>query len=302
MKKTVLITGASGLVGTRLTEMLLAAGYAVAHLGRSKRTQKDVESYTWNIPQGFIEPGALENTNIVIHLAGAGVADQRWTEQRKRVILESRVESTRLLYQKIQELDAPPEVFISASAIGIYGWDTGDAWLNEDAPQGDGFLAEVTKAWEEEVLQLNQLDIRVVMLRIGIVLSEKGGALAKIAPSVKFHAGAALGSGSQYMSWIHLDDLCSMFVKAITDQGISGAYNAVAPNPVTNRDFMQTMGKVLGRKIWLPAVPAWALNLMVGEMGQMLIGGNRVSCQRIVSMGFNFKFTEIEEAMRSLLK
>ncbi len=302
MNDSVLITGASGLVGTRLTEILLESGYRVAHLGRKKRSQKDVESYTWDIQAGFVEPGALENANIVIHLAGAGVADQRWTENRKKVILESRVQSTRLLYDKLKALPKNDGVFISASAIGIYGWDTGDQWVDENAPKGEGFLADVTEAWEQEINRLNELDMRVVMMRIGIVLSDKGGALSKIAPSVRYYAGAPLGSGQQYMSWIHIDDLCNMFVKAIEDVNLSGAYNAVAPNPVTNQDFMKSLAKVMNKKLWLPSVPSWALNLITGEMGQMLIGGNRVSSKRIVSTGFNFKFAEVEETMRSLLK
>ena len=290
------------MVGTRLTQILLLKGYTVAHLGRSKRPKKDVESYTWDIQDDFIEPGALENVKIVIHLAGAGVADQRWTEQRKLTILNSRVQSTRLLYQKLKQLPAEGRVFVSASAIGIYGWDTGDQWVDEQWEHGSGFLADVTQAWEQEVNRLNELDMRVAMLRIGIVLSEKGGALAKIAPSVRYHAGAVLGSGDQYMSWIHIDDLCHMFVKAIEDEKIQGPYNAVAPNPVTNRQFMKAMAKVLGKHILLPAVPPWALKIALGEMGQMLLGGNRVSSKRIDSTGFNFKFTEVEEAMRSLLK
>ena len=302
MNDSVLITGASGLVGTRLTEILLESGYRVAHLGRKKRSQKDVESYTWDIQAGFVEPGALENANIVIHLAGAGVADQRWTENRKKVIPESRVQSTRLLYDKLKALPKNDGVFISASAIGIYGWDTGDQWVDENAPKGEGFLADVTEAWEQEINRLNELDMRVVMMRIGIVLSDKGGALSKIAPSVRYYAGAPLGSGQQYMSWIHIDDLCNMFVKAIEDVNLSGAYNAVAPNPVTNQDFMKSLAKVMNKKLWLPSVPSWALNLITGEMGQMLIGGNRVSSKRIVSTGFNFKFAEVEETMRSLLK
>ncbi|MDH3710355.1 MAG: TIGR01777 family oxidoreductase [Cyclobacteriaceae bacterium] len=301
MSKNVLITGASGLVGSRLTSILQERGYQVSSLSRSKKSKNAVKSYTWDISQRFIEEGALENTNIVVHLAGAGVADKRWSKSRKREILTSRKESTALLYQELKSKGQHCHTFVSASAIGYYGWDTKDQWVDEQSAMGAGFLAEVTGEWEEKISKLAELNLRVVTLRIGVVLSVLGGALPKIAQSVKLNAGAPLGNGRQYMSWIHMDDLCEMFVKAIEDPRMTGVYNAVAPHPVTNREFTVALARTLKKPLFLPPVPAWTLRLMLGEMAQLVLGGNRVSSEKIVSHGYNFKFAEVEPALRSLL-
>ena len=301
MSKRVLITGASGLVGTKLTEILLEMDYDVSHLGRSKTSKKSIKSYIWDIDKGFIEDGALENANIVVHLAGAGVADERWTNKRKQKILNSRVQSTSLLYRKLALLNASCEAVIAASAIGIYGLNTGDTWLHEGAPSGDGFLAMVTKQWEQEITRLEELNLRVVTLRTGIALSEKGGALPKITQSIGLNMGAVLGSGDQYMSWIHLDDLCTLFVKAIEDLDVRGVFNAVAPNPVTNREFTMTLARVMDKRIWLPSVPGMVLKSLLGELATVVLGGNRVSPNKIQSFGFHFQFEELEPALEDII-
>jgi len=301
MSKVVLITGASGLVGTKLTEVLLEKGYQVSHLGRSKTSINSIKSYIWDIRSGFIEEGALENANIVVHLAGAGVADKRWTKKRKQEILQSRVRSTSLLHSKLALLNTPCETFIAASAIGIYGLNTGDTWLREEDPSGDGFLAMVTKQWEKEIKRLNELKLRVVTLRTGIALSEKGGALPKIAQSIGLNMGAVLGSGDQYMSWIHIDDLCKLFVKAIEDLDVRGVFNAVAPNPVTNRKFTLTLARVMNKRVWLPSVPGMVLKALLGEIATVVLGGNRVSPSKIQSLGFQFQFEDLEAAFKSII-
>ena len=301
MSTMVLITGATGLIGTALTEMLLENGYQVSHLSRSKTAQKTVKSYTWDITSGFIENGALENANIVIHLAGAGVADKRWSEQRKKEILQSRVQTTQLLCKKLQEVNSPCHLFIAASAIGIYGRDTGSDLINEESDPGTWFLSDVTKTWESEIATLSTLKLRLVTLRLGVVLSDRGGALPKIAKSVRLNLGAILGSGKQYMSWIHIDDVCGIFLKALKNPGIVGVFNVVAPNPVTNEKFTRTLASVLNRFIWLPPVPAQALTVMLGEMAQIVLGGNRVSPQKIQSAGYQFRFTELKPALEELL-
>lgn len=302
MPLNVLITGGSGLVGTALTALLLDKGYQVSHLGRSRTSKKDVKSYIWNIREGFVENDALESANIVVHLAGAGIADQRWTDSRKEIILQSRVQSTRLLYTKLAKAEGICETVVAASAIGIYGMDTGDSWLDESSAVGEGFLAEVTSQWEKEIERLNELKLRLVTLRTGIVLSENGGALPKMAKPVRMNVGAVLGSGKQYMSWIHIDDLCRMILMAIENQSLSGVYNAVAPNPQTNETFTRTLAQVLNKSIWLPPVPELALKLAMGEMAQVVTGGNRVSSRKIASSGYQFRYPELTTALQDILK
>lgn len=300
MSKTVLITGASGLVGTALTKVLLDNHYLVSHLGRTRTSKNSVKSYIWDINQGFIEEGAIESANIVIHLAGAGVADKPWTRSRKREILQSRVQSTKLLFDKLASTENTCETVVSASAIGIYGLDTGEDWVNEESPEGTGFLAEVVKHWEHEITRLEELKLRVVTLRTGIVLSGMGGALPKIAKPISMNVGAAVGTGEQYMSWIHVDDLCQIILSAITNNNFKGIFNAVAPNPVTNNQFTKILAQVLNKNLWLPRVPGLALKLAFGELAQVILGGNRVSAQKILTTGYQFKYRELEAALAEI--
>ena len=300
MTKNILITGASGLVGTRLTKLLLDQGYQVSHLGRERSSQNHIKSYIWNIKDGFIEEGAIETSNFIVNLAGASVAE-RWTDSRKRMILDSRLQTTRLLFDKLHSVQHQCEAVISASAIGYYGMDTEDQWLDEEAEPGTGFLANVTQQWEQEITRIEQLNIRVVAFRIGIVLSKLGGALPKIAQTVNANVGAVLGSGEQYMSWIHIDDLCRMIQQAISDRNVNGIYNAVAPNPVTNKEFTTTLAQVLNKTIWMPPVPGFLLKIALGEMAGLVLGGNRVSPAKMESTGFQFNYTELEAALEDIL-
>ena len=302
MSKTVLITGGTGLVGSRLTALLRQKGYQVRYLSRSPEKVDDIEAFSWDIKAQTMDSKALEGTDYIVHLAGAGVADQRWTAERKKAILESRTKSSALLRETLRSHNHGIKAFISASAIGYYGFDTGTQLLSEDAAPGSDFLADVTRAWEHEVEQIADLGIRTAMIRVGIVLSDKGGALEEISKPVKFGVGAPLGDGDQYMSWIHIDDLCNMFIHAIEADEASGPYNGVAPEPVTNREFTKTLASTLNRPMFMPAVPAFALKLMVGEMANMLLGGNKVSSKKIESEGFNFKYPKLKTAMESLLK
>ena len=302
MSKVVLITGGSGLVGSRLTEILLAEGFIVSHLGRSRTPKKSVKSYIWDIKRGFIEEGAIESANIVVHLAGAGVADKPWTKSRKQVILQSRVQSTRLLYDKLASSENQCQTVVSASAIGIYGIDTGEQWVDEGSPAGTGFLADVVKRWEREIARFEELKLRVVTLRTGIVLSSQGGALPKIAKPISMNAGAVIGTGKQYMSWIHIDDLCQVILAAISSGSYSGIYNAVAPNPVNNKQFTEILAKVLNKPLWLPAVPGFILKLAMGEMAQIVLGGNRVSAEKIQDAGYKFEYPELEPALAAIYK
>ncbi len=299
--QNILITGGTGLVGQVLTSALLEEGFKVSYLSRKEQNIPNVKTYTWDVRKQNIDTQAIRQADAIIHLAGAGVADERWSDARKQEILKSRTESTALLAKALKANEHTVKAFISASAIGYYGLDTGATLLHEDAPAGNDFLAEVTKSWENSIEEVSNLGIRTAKLRIGIVLSEKGGALPKIMQPVKFGAGAALGSGEQYMSWIHIEDLARMFLFALQSTDIQGAYNAVGPQPLSNAALTQAIAKTLGRPLFLPNVPTFALKLMLGEMAAMVTGGNKVSSQKIEKAGFQFKFTEIKTALENLI-
>jgi len=300
MAKKILITGASGLVGNRLTELLLQKGYQVSHLGRTKREGK-VISFVWDVEKGILDLNALAGVDTIIHLAGAGVADTRWTESRKKEILESRTKSTALLFNTLKNGNHTITSFVSASAIGYYGFGLSDEVFSEESKSGSDYLAQVTRQWEEEVEKIGSLNIRVVKLRIGIVLSEKGGALTEMVRPIKLGVGSPLGSGKQYLTWIHLDDLCEMFIKAVEDSTMKGSYNAVGPEWVTNEEMTKTIAKVLNKPLWLPAVPGFVLKVILGEMADLVIYGSKISSTKIQKTGFKFKFVWLEEALKDLL-
>jgi uncharacterized protein (TIGR01777 family) len=297
--KNILITGGTGLIGARLTELLLQNGYSVAHLGRTGKSSS-VPSFRWDIENRFLDEKAFHNVDTVIHLAGAGVAEKRWTRNRKREILESRTKSTRLLFDTLAKIQHSVNTLISISAIGYYGFDKGDVFI-EESPAGNDFLANVTRQWEEEADRITGLKIRVVKLRTGVVLSAKGGALKELAAPVKYFVGVPLGTGNQIISWIHIDDLCGIFIKALTDKSIQGVYNAVAPNPVTNREMTKAIGAILNKPVFLPAVPAPVLKLMLGEMAEIVLNGSRVSPKKIQRDGYIFKFTSLKLTLHDLL-
>ena len=297
----ILITGASGLLGTRLTEMLTVKGHAVSHLGRSARNGA-VKSYVWDINRRQIDPAALAGTGTIIHLAGTNVGEKRWTAARKRDILESRIQSTRLLYDELKKGNHSVKTFVSASAIGYYGFEDNDTLLTEEYPAGKDFLADVTRQWEEEIDRIATLGIRVVKLRIGIVLSDKGGALVELARTVRWSVGSPLGSGDQHISWIHIDDVCAMFVRAVDDESMHGPYNATGPYAVTNRELTKAIARALHRPMFLPAVPAFVLRLVLGEMADIVLRGSRVSSGKMQDEGFLFRFDTLEKAVGDLLR
>lgn len=300
-KQHALITGGSGLIGSRLTELLLERGHKVSHLGRT-RNDGNINSFIWNVDEFTMEPGALKGVDTIIHLAGAGVADKPWTQQRKQEILESRVRSASLLAHELAKGNHEVRTVISVSGISYYGSTQGEDWVDERSPAAGDFLASVCVQWEGAIDSIDIPAIRIVKLRTGVVLSEKGGALTEMARPVRWFVGAPLGTGEQFISWIHLDDLCRIFIKAAEDEGIQGTYNAVAPNPVTNRQFMKNIAKVLRRPIILPPVPKFVLKLLIGEMADMVLEGCRVSSAKIQQNGFTFQFTDLEQALRHLLK
>jgi uncharacterized protein len=299
-RKNILITGASGLIGSRLTALLLQKGHHVSHLGRIAK-HGAVPSFVWNVPDQTIDSTCLTGIDTIIHLAGAGVADKPWTEKRKQEILDSRVQSTQLLYKTLSENKHTVTSFISASAIGYYGFEKGNELLTESSPPGNDFLANVTKQWEDAIDKLEELSLRVAKLRIGIVLSDKGGALKPMVMPVKLWLGSPIGSGEQMLSWVHIDDLCAMFIHLVENETLRGAFNGTGPYAVSNANFVNAIGKVLHKPVFMPRVPSFAIRLLLGEMADLVLKGSRVSSQRIQDAGFSFRFKTLEEALKNLL-
>ena len=295
----ILITGGTGMIGLKLSRLLRNQGHQVFHLSRSKREDDEFPAFIWDLSNGYLEEGALDGMEAIIHLAGANVGEGRWTTSRKKVIMDSRTSSGELLLSHLAKQSIKPKLFISASAVGFYGAFTGDTLLTESAPVGSDFLAEVCKQWESKIAPIEKMGIRLVTLRIGVVLSREGGALPKI---LEPPVAAPIGSGEQYMSTIHIDDLVNMFLFAIENDSVNGTYNAVGPEPISNRDFTQLAAKAAD-KVYVPiAVPGFLLKIALGEMSQIVLGGNRVSGDKLLKAGFQFQFASVKEALDDLFR
>jgi uncharacterized protein (TIGR01777 family) len=301
MGKKILITGGTGLIGKRLTELLLKKGYDVAYLSRKKTSIPSVQVFEWDVSKGYIEEGALDNVHFLIHLAGAGVADERWTEERKKIIIASRTESIQLIADRLNEKGIVPAAFVSASGSSYYGEDTGDIRHTEESPAGNDFLSKVTVLWEKAADSVAALGVRTVKLRTGIVLSKDGGALEKMAQPARFGFGAPLGSGKQWISWIHLDDLCNMYIDALENEKWHGPYNAIT-GAVTNEELTNAICHALHKPQWLPHVPAFALRIVFGEMANVVLGSSYLINQRISEeTDFNYRFPELGAALKDAL-
>ena len=237
----------------------------------------------------------------MIHLAGEGVADKKWNSSQKKKIISSRVESAQLLFDSISRLEKKPTVIVSASGVGYYGIDTGDDLLTEDDAKGDGFLADVVDQWESGIDQFVKLGMRTVKLRIGVVLSANGGALSKMVTPVKLGIGSPLGKGTQQVSWIHIEDLSHLMLEAVENTNLEGVYNAVSSNPVTNAELTKSIGKALGRPVFMPNVPSFVLKLLLGEMSVIVTGGNKVSNKKIKKAGFQFKHENLDKTLSQIL-
>lgn len=302
MSQTVLITGGTGTIGQRLTQLLQEQGYLVSYLSRSVRPIPTINVFQWDVKKGTLDPQAILTADYIIHLAGAGIADGRWTDDRKKEILESRIQSTQLLANALRTSKHHVKAFISGSAIGYYGGDTGDQPMTETSPAGNDFMAQVVRAWERSVDQIAGLGIRTVKLRTGVVLTMTGGALPKLAQPIRLGAGAPIGSGQQYISWIHIDDLCRIFIQAMTDDHWSGIYNAVAPEPVTNETLTRQIARELGRPLILPKIPAFTIKLMFGEMAITVLGSSLVLNKRIKDeTTFQYQYGRLSDALAQLL-
>jgi uncharacterized protein (TIGR01777 family) len=298
-----LVTGGTGFVGRRLlakleSPVVLSRDAAKA---QKKLAQLGARSVAWNPQAGPPLAAAFEGIDTIFHLAGDPVAEGRWTAKKKAQIMDSRLIGTRNLVAALRGLPQKPKVLVSASAVGYYG-SRGDEELDEQSQPGGDFLAEVCIGWEHEAAAARQLGIRVVPIRVGIVLGEKGGALAKMLMPFYLGLGSPLGSGNQYMPWVHIDDLVELMLFAARENNVKGPLNGVAPNPVTNREFTKSLGRVLGRPTFMPAVPGFALKMLIGEFGQVLLASQRVFPRAASAAGFAFKFRDLEPALRDVLK
>lgn len=298
--ETVLITGGSGIIGKRLSEMLVEHNYTVRHLSRSSTGNEKYPTYVWDIAKKHVDEAALKDVDFIIHLAGENVGGGRWTAKRRKKIISSRIDSANLLYEKLN--GKPLKAFISSSGISYYGSVTTETIFKEDDPKGHDFLAEVSVKWEAAAFQFNPKTDRVVALRTGVVLSPQGGALEKIRKPIQMGMGSALGSGKQYMPWLHLEDICGIYLKAVQDAQMEGVYNAVSSEHCSNLEFTRTIAQVLGKKIWAPKVPAFLLKLLFGEMAVIILEGSRISNEKIKQAGYTFKFNTLTEALTDLLK
>ncbi len=296
-----LITGASGLIGKALQEKLRENGWELLLATRGE--PKTDEQIQWNADKGFHESDLerLEGLDAVVHLAGENVSGLRWTDEKKKAILDSRVKGTKSVVDTLFELESRPDVFVSMSGADFYG-DTGDVAKTETDKPGNTFLADVCKAWEAEARRAEDAGIRTVILRAGMILSSKGGALAVMLTPFKFGVGGVVGSGKQWMSWITLDDIVDAIMFAIENDKLRGAVNAVSPDAVTNEEFTKTLGEVVYRPTFIP-LPAFAVNLALGEMGHtLLLDSRRVIPKRLIDSGFEFKFTDLKAALEHAVK
>src|ERR1044071_7526247 len=300
----VIVTGSGGLVGRALVRSLLADGHSVTRLVRGVAQlfrAPGTASVDWSPEKGTVDAAALEGHDAAVHLAGEPIAEGRWDDAKKRRIIESRVKGTRLIAETIASLKERPRVLVSASAIGFYG-DRGAEVLREESASGEGFVSEVCREWEKATLAASQAGVRVVHLRIGFVLDAEGGGLPKMLTPFRMGVGGKVGSGEQYLSWITLEDLVRVIRRAIEDEHLRGPVNAVAPGAVTNEEFTKALGRVLGRPTILP-VPKFALRLAFGEVADAgMLASTRLEPARLKEAGFDFKDSEIEGALRHVLK
>lgn len=295
--KNVLIAGGSGLIGSRLAEMLREKGYLVRLLSRSPRGEGQ---FFWNPEAKKIDEAALQNIDYVVNLAGEGIADKRWTAARKHKIIESRVQSARTLCEAFERLKIRPKTYLSASAIGYYG-NSGERDMKEtDLPVGQDFMVECCQKWEAAADEIAALGIRTVKARIGIVLAKKGGALPEFVRPLRFGLGGYFADGRAWYSWVHRDDVCRFFIWAIENQQVEGIFNVAAPNPVRNKELVKAIAKAKKQSAIFAPVPAFALRILLGEMVSAILNSNLVSSEKAINKGFEFQFPELAGALAEI--
>jgi uncharacterized protein (TIGR01777 family) len=299
MQQHILITGGNGLIGKHLTQALLQQGHKVSHLSRHPVTVSGVTSFKWDVHKQQIDMHCINGVDTIVHLAGAGVADKRWTEKRKKEIADSRTQSIRLIYTLLRQKPHQVTAVISASATGYYGNRNDEVLTEASAPSTD-FLGKVCVEWEDAVDEGKTLGLRMVKFRTGVVLTIEGGALPPLAAPVKLGLGTVLGNGRQWIPWIHWQDVVDQYLMAITSPAIQGVFNMTAPEPVTNRQLTQAVAQQLGKPLWLPAAPAFMLKLVFGEMSEVVLGSTRAIPEALKQTPFQFKYPTIAEALKEI--
>ena len=294
----VLITGGSGLLGSALTKKLLKNSIDVVHLTRNKSSKNDVKNYLWNWEKNEIDENCFVGVTHIVHLAGAGIAEKAWTQKRKEEIVKSRVLTTRLMHSKITQLKLPISGFIAASAVGIYGAQISEKVFTEKDKAFEDFMGNCCKQWENSIDKFESIS-RVVKLRLGVILDKNHGALPRIANMVKNRIGSPLGNGQQYMPWIHIEDAVNVFYKSILDEEISGTFNTVSSDYITNSELTNKICNVFNRKIWLPNVPSFVLKFLYGEMSETILKGVKVSNKKLKGE-INLKYEKIEDALTEI--
>lgn len=297
----VLISGGTGLVGKAICKHLVCLGHEVRVLSRHVKQSANIKTYFWDVENKQIDEAAFDGVEHIVHLAGSGIADKRWTEQRKQDIINSRVDSMNLIASVLNKKNIKLKSFVGASAVGIYGAVTSDKIYSETDKGNGDFLSQSCEAWEKSYDSVLSYSNKTSIIRIGVVLSKNGGALAKLLPLFNFGLGSAVGSGKQYMPWIHIQDLVSIFTEALFNPNYSGTYNAVAPSKTTNQAFSSELAKSLKKPFFLPAVPALALKAAFGEMANVLLEGSAVSSEKLTKTGYSFRYTDISSALKNIV-
>jgi uncharacterized protein (TIGR01777 family) len=300
-RKSIMITGGSGLVGRYLTSMLLGEGFKVSHLSRKQDQFGRVRVFRWDPEKQIVAPEVFDGIDYIINLAGANIGEKRWTNKRKEEIRKSRVDSAILINRIVTENRIPLKAFISASAAGYYGSLTSEKIFTEDDPPADDFLGTTCRLWEEAADMFEKSGIRTVRIRTAVVLEKNESALSKLLKPAGFGVFPKLGTGRQYMPWIHIEDLCRIYLKAILDDNMKGAYNAVAPQHITQSEFMRTLAQVMDRYFFHPPVPAFILRIALGEMSDVVLKGSRVSAEKITKSGYMFLYPDLKGSLEGIL-
>jgi hypothetical protein len=297
----ILITGGSGLVGKALTKRLILEGHEVRILSRYPKSTDSIKSFFWNVEKQKVDEKAFENVEHIVHLAGSGIADKRWTNARKQDIIDSRVNSMKLITDTVKRKKIQLKSFVGASAIGIYGMTTSEKIFSEIDNGTDDFLTQSCTKWENSYQQIQTLSSKNCIIRIGVVLSKDGGALKKLLPLFQLGLGSAVGSGKQYMPWIHIEDLVSVFHEALFNSNYNGIYNAVSSEKTTSDSFSKQLAKSLSKPFFLPRVPTFVLKLLFGEMANVLLEGSPISNQKLIHAGFQLKYPTLSEALQEIV-